>query len=51
MALGLQVIRLCKEDEINDAHFDTRQYNHITWRDAGDLYAKLLNSIRANIVD
>lgn len=29
--LGLQVIWTCREDDINDLHFDTRQYNHILW--------------------
>ena len=45
--LGLEVIWAVREDQINDVHFDTRQYNHIVWRDAADLLAKLTNRIRA----
>lgn len=47
--LGLPVIWTCREDIINHVHFDTRQYNHIVWKDAADLKEKLLNRIRATI--
>lgn len=48
--LGLPVIWTCREDIINHVHFDTRQYNHIVWKDAVDLKDKLLNRIRATII-
>jgi hypothetical protein len=31
MGLGIPVIWLCREDELEKAHFDTRQYNYILW--------------------
>jgi nucleoside 2-deoxyribosyltransferase len=31
LGLGQQVIWLCRKDELDKVHFDTRQYNHITW--------------------
>lgn len=47
--LGLPVIWTCRRDEMNELHFDTRQMNHIDWNDEDDLYARLLNRIRATI--
>ena len=32
LGLGRPVIWLCREDELNKVHFDTRQYNFILWR-------------------
>lgn len=49
MGLGIPVIWLCNENEIESAHFDTRQYNHIPWKSAEDLYEKLQNRIRATL--
>ena len=48
--LNRDVIWTCKQDEIEEAHFDTRQYNHITWIDAEDLKKKLVNRIKATIL-
>jgi len=48
--LGRDAIWTCKQDEIEDVHFDTRQYNHITWENAGDLKKKLANRIKATIL-
>lgn len=31
--LGLEVFWLCREDHIEELHFDTRQYPHIKWHD------------------
>lgn len=39
--LSIPVIWTVREDQINECHFDTRQYNHIVWKDAADLRAKL----------
>lgn len=47
--LGLPVIWTCREDCIQDVHFDTRQYNHIVWKKPEDLYKKLKNRIEATI--
>jgi hypothetical protein len=49
--LGIPVIWMCREDHINHVHFDTRQFNHITWTDATDLREKLKNRIGAVLGD
>ncbi len=48
--LNRNVIWTCRHDEIGRAHFDTRQYNHITWTNAEDLKKKLVNRIQATIL-
>jgi nucleoside 2-deoxyribosyltransferase len=50
-AMGLEkpVIWTCKETDIENAHFDTRQYNHITWKEPSDLKEKLAFRIAATI--
>lgn len=47
LGLGKTVIWTCREDDIDNLHFDTRQYNHIVWNDPADLSARLTNRIRA----
>ena len=47
--LGLEVIFTCREDSLDELHFDTRQYKHIVWTTPEDLHGKLRNSILANI--
>jgi hypothetical protein len=49
MALGLPVIWSCKEDDKNNVHFDTRQYNHIFWKEPADLRRQLRDRILATI--
>jgi nucleoside 2-deoxyribosyltransferase len=50
LALGLPVIWTCRRDRHKeDMHFDTRQYNHILWTDAGDLKRQLTARILATI--
>ena len=49
MGLGLPVIWLVRQDQVDDLHFDTRQYNHIVYESAQDLEKKLLNRIAATI--
>jgi len=36
MGLGRPVIWTCSEDDRKEVHFDTRQYNHIFWKDPKD---------------
>lgn len=48
--LNIPVIWTCRSDAIDRVHFDTRQFNHITWRDPVDLKERLVNRIRAVIV-
>ncbi len=51
LGLRLPVIWTCKDEEKEKErlHFDTRQYNHIFWRDAEDLKRQLINKINAII--
>ncbi len=47
LGLGIPVIWTCRKTDISKVHFDTRQYNHITWEGAEDLKEKLQNRIAA----
>jgi nucleoside 2-deoxyribosyltransferase len=49
MGLGRPVIWTCRKDDLPNAHFDTRQYNHIEWETPSELRAKLVDRIRATI--
>lgn len=49
--LGIPVIFTCRQDDLNQVHFDTRQFNHIVWETAKDLKGKLVNRIAATIGD
>jgi hypothetical protein len=51
MGIGIPVIWTCRDTSINDLHFDTRQYNHIVWKDAADLKSQLQNRIGAVLGD
>lgn len=48
--LGIPVIWVVDETDVKNLHFDTRQYNHITYKDAEDLRVKLRARIEATIV-
>ncbi len=48
---NISVIFCCREDVIGKVHFDTRQYNHITWQNPDDLRARLSQRISATIGD
>jgi nucleoside 2-deoxyribosyltransferase len=49
--LGLEVIWLCRKDEIDEVDFDTRQYSHIVWEadKLTELSAALKNRVEATI--
>lgn len=47
--LGKPVIWTVRVDHLSDVHFDTRQYNHITYSNAMELKERLFNRIRATI--
>lgn len=49
MGLGMHVVWTCREDEVNDLHFDIRQYNCVTWNEPEELAKKLKNRIEATI--
>jgi hypothetical protein len=45
--LNMPVIWTVREDQIGLVHFDTRQFNHITWSDPADLKVKLTRRVLA----
>jgi len=49
--LGLEVIWTCREDDIDNLHFDIRQFNCIIWKDedSEDFKKKIQNRIEAVI--
>jgi hypothetical protein len=49
MGMGIPVVWTCREDLIGQVHFDTRQFNHIVWKDPAELAEKLKNRILATI--
>ncbi len=49
MGLGIPVIYTCKDTDIDTAHFDTRQYNHVVWTEPSELKSKLSLRISATI--
>jgi nucleoside 2-deoxyribosyltransferase len=50
MGKNQPVIFCCQEDDLAKVHFDTRQYNHIIWKDTDDLYVKLKDRILGTIL-
>ena len=49
LGLGIPVVWTCRDTDIDKAHFDTRQYNHIVWTDSDDLKEKLIARIEATV--
>lgn len=49
LGLGIPVVWTCREDHLQELHFDTRQYSHIVWTTPEDLKEKLRNRIEATI--
>lgn len=49
IGIGRSVIWMCREDDLTNVHFDTRQYNHIVWTGHDDLRAKLRDRLRATV--
>lgn len=47
--LGIDVIYSVQETDITNLHFDTRQYNHIVWKDLSDLKKQLIDRIEATL--
>lgn len=46
---GIKVIYTCKKDDIKNAHFDTRNFQHLLWESEEDLKIQLINKINAVI--
>jgi nucleoside 2-deoxyribosyltransferase len=51
-ALGLLriVVWTCRNDDLKNVHFDTRQYSHVVWADPADLRVRLVNRIHATLL-
>lgn len=49
LGLDLPVIWTCRQDQIGEIHFDTRQFNCIDWTNPGDLATRLQRRIEAVI--
>lgn len=49
--LGIPAILTCRNDKVDDLHFDTRQYNHIVWKSPEGLRIQLTRRISAVIGD
>ena len=47
----IDVIFTCREDALQNVHFDTRQYNHIVWKTPEELRKGLAARISAVIGD
>jgi hypothetical protein len=45
--LALPVIFTCRDDHLNNLHFDVRQYNTIVWKEPNDLRRQLHNRLLA----
>ncbi|HBS42348.1 MAG TPA: hypothetical protein DEA26_06700 [Oceanospirillales bacterium] len=43
--LGIPVIWCVRDDDLKNVHFDTRQYNHIVWKNEDELREKLTDLI------
>ena len=49
--LGIPVIFTCCKNDESKLHFDTRQFNHIIWKNAEDLKKQLKDRIGATLGD
>ena len=49
--LNIPVIFTCREDAVDSLQFDTRQYNHITWKTPEELRERLTKRVSATIGD
>ena len=49
LGLGRPVIWIVQKDHLKEVHFDTRQYNYISFEDEMDLFKKLKNRIEVTI--
>jgi nucleoside 2-deoxyribosyltransferase len=49
MGLGRTVVWMCRDTDLANVHFDTRNYNHIVWNAHDDLRTKLRDRLRATL--
>src|SRR5690606_9512644 len=50
LGLGRTVIWTCRDDDLQNVHFDTRQYSHVVWQNPEDLRQRLANRIKATVL-
>lgn len=50
LGLGKPVIWCCRKSDLDDAHFDTRQYNHLVWSTPEELRGMLRERLRATVL-
>jgi hypothetical protein len=46
LALNTPVVWCCREDDVKNLHFDTRQYPHLTWEMPAQLNEKIQDRVR-----
>lgn len=46
----IPIIWCCKSSDLKKVHFDTRQYNHVVWKDENELFEKLDSRIKGTIL-
>lgn len=51
MGKGIPVIWTCKSSELSSVHFDTRQYNHVVWKNEKQLEEGLKDRIKGTILE
>jgi nucleoside 2-deoxyribosyltransferase len=49
MGLGIPIIWTCRKDDVDQLHFDTRQYNYIDWTTPAELRERLRLRIEATL--
>ena len=49
LGLGIPVVWTIAKGDLNEVHFDTRQYNHIDWTDVKDLRTRLRDRVQATL--
>lgn len=47
--LGIPVIHTCRANDLEQAHFDTKQLNHVLWKAPADLHKTLYHRIAGTI--
>jgi len=50
LGIGLPVIWSCRRNELDQCHFDTRQFNHVVWDEPADLRKQIANRVKATLV-
>lgn len=49
LGLGIPVIWTCHQVDVKTLHFDTRQFNHVVWKEPSELREKLRQRVEATV--